>query len=41
MNTLKAVALICCLALGFVSAGAAKAQQGGGSRQLIPLPAHR
>ena len=36
MNTVKVVALICCLALDFVYAGAANAQQGGGSAPAHP-----
>jgi Spy/CpxP family protein refolding chaperone len=36
MTKVKAVALIYCLALGFVAAGAAKAQQGGGSAPAHP-----
>ena len=36
MNTVKVVALICSMALGFVFAGAAKAQQGGGSAPAHP-----
>ena len=36
MNTLKVVALICCLALGFVCEGAANAEQSGGSAPAHP-----
>src|SRR5271169_798578 len=36
MNTVRTLALICCLALGFVYAGAAKVQQGRGSAPAHP-----